>query len=128
MLLDKNTILSDKQAITANAYSQNTIDCGAAGNVAPGSLFAVCRTEEGFSGLTQMEVTLQTDEEASFANPAELMSVTVSAEVLEQPGKILFAVPLPVGVKRYLRASYVPAGSATQGAVSFFLTDGVDMK
>ena len=128
MLLDQNTVLSDKQIITDAAPSEQVMDCTAAGNVVPGGLFVVCRTDEGFTGVSQMVISLQTDDNASFANPTQLMSATVMAEALAEEGKVLFAVPLPVGLKRFLRASYVPNGTASSGALSCFLTDSIDMK
>lgn len=128
MLLDQNTVLSDKQIITGSASSENAIDCCSAGNVVPGALFAVCRTEEGFNGVTKMTISLQTDDDASFANPAELMSTVVMAEALAEKDKVLFAIALPVGLKRFLRTYYVPSGTATAGSLSCFLTDSVDMK
>ena len=55
MLLDQNAVFSEKQAVTATAASTNVVDQGAAGNAVPGGLFAVCRTDEAFAGLTGVE-------------------------------------------------------------------------
>lgn len=126
MLLDQNAMMSDKQAVAATAASENILDLGAASNAVPGALFAVCRTDEAFSGVTQVKVSLQTDDTADFSAVQELMAVTFALADL-QSVKNLFAVVLPNGAKRFLRAYYTVSGSGTAGKLSCFLTDGVDM-
>ena len=126
MLLDQNAMMSDKQAVAATGASENILDLGAASNAVPGALFAVCRTDEAFSGVTQVKVSLQTDDTADFSAAQELMAVTFALADL-QSVKNLFAVVLPNGVKRFLRAYYTVSGSGTAGKLSCFLTDGVDM-
>ena len=126
MLLDQNAMMSDKQAVAATAASENILDLGAASNAVPGALFAVCRTDEAFSGVTQVKVSLQTDDTADFSAAQELMAVTFALADL-QSVKNLFAVVLPNGAKRLLRAYYTVSGSGTAGKLSCFLTDGVDM-
>ena len=128
MLLDQNAVLSDKQAVTATAASQNVIDMTAAGNAAPGALFAVCRVDEAFAGLTGLTVSSQTSEASAFTAPADLASVTLAAAELGAGGKIVFAAAVPAGMQRYLRTYYTVTGTATAGKISFFLTDAVDMK
>ncbi len=126
MLLDQNAMMSDKQTVAATAASENILDLGAASNAVPGALFAVCRTDEAFSGVTQVKVSLQTDDTADFSAAQELMAVTFALADL-QSVKNLFAVVLPNGAKRFLRAYYTVSGSGTAGKLSCFLTDGVDM-
>ena len=126
MLLDQNAMMSDKQAVAATAASENILDLGAASNAVPGALFAVCRTDEAFSGVTQVKVSLQTDDTADFSAAQELMAVTFALADL-QSVKNLFAAVLPNGAKRFLRAYYTVSGSGTAGKLSCFLTDGVDM-
>ena len=127
MLLDQNAIMSDKQAVQATAASDNVIDLGAAGNAVPGALFAVCRVDEAFAGVTQLKVSLQTDDNEDFSAAEELLSATFEQADL---GKIqnLFALAMPNGAKRYLRAYYTVTGSGSAGKMSCFLTDSVDMK
>lgn len=126
MLLDQNAMMSDKQTVAATGASENILDLGAASNAVPGALFAVCRTDEAFSGVTQVKVSLQTDDTADFSAAQELMAVTFALADL-QSVKNLFAVVLPNGAKRFLRAYYTVSGSGTAGKLSCFLTDGVDM-
>lgn len=128
MLLDQNTMLSDGQELTATGASQNVIDLGAAGNTVPGALFAVCRVDKGFAGLTKLEVALQTADTEDFTAPVVLTSVTPDATGLAKDGQTIFAAAVPVGLKRFVRAYYTVTGSVTAGEISFFLTDCVDMK
>lgn len=127
MLLDQNAMMSDKQAVTASAASANVIDLGAAGNAVPGALFAVCRVDEAFAGVTQLKVSLQTDENEAFSDAEELLSATFAQADLNQVQN-LFAMVMPNGAKRYLRAYYTVTGSGSAGKLSCFLTDAVDMK
>ena len=127
MLLDQNAMMSDKQAVTASAASANVIDLGAAGNAVPGALFAVCRVDEAFAGVTQLKVSLQTDENEAFSDAEELLSATFAQADLNQ-AQNLFAMVMPNGAKRYLRAYYTVTGFGSAGKLSCFLTDAVDMK
>ena len=125
MLLDQNAMMSDGQTVASSAASAHTIDLGAAGNAVPGALFVVCRAEEAFAGLTQL--SLQTDDSAEFTDAEELLSATFALADLGEV-KNLFALAMPTGAKRYLRAYYTVTGSATAGKLSCFVTDAVDMK
>ena len=126
MLLDQNTVFSDKQAITAASASTHTVDLTAAGNTAPGALFLVCRIDEAFAGLTSMKIVLETAEQANFADATALSAHEFAAAVLKADKQVL-AVGVPQGLKRYLRVYYTPTGTATAGKLSCFLTDAVDM-
>ena len=127
MLLDQNAMMSDKQAVQATAASDNVIDLGAAGNAVPGALFAVCRVDEAFAGVTQLKVSLQTDDTEAFSASEEIFSATFEQADLGEV-KNLFALAMPNGAKRYLRAYYTVTGSGSAGKLSCFLTDAVDMK
>ncbi|WP_428078549.1 Bbp16 family capsid cement protein [Candidatus Avelusimicrobium alvi] len=127
MLLDQNAMMSDGQTVASSAASAHTIDLGAAGNAVPGALFVVCRADEAFAGLTQLKVSLQTDDSAEFTDAEELLSATFALADLGEV-KNLFALAMPTGAKRYLRAYYTVTGSATAGKLSCFVTDAVDMK
>ena len=126
MLLDQNGVLSEKQAVTTTAASTNVVDLTAAGNFVPGALFALCRVDVDFAGLTSMKVALETAANSNFSDAVELASADFLAAALTA-NKSLLAVAIPAGVKRYLRAKYTVTGTATAGKVSCFLTDAVDM-
>ena len=99
MLLDQNAMMSDKQAVTATAASANVIDLGAAGNAAPGALFAVCRVDEAFAGVSQLKVSLQTDDTEAFSAAEELLSATFETGDLGEV-KTLFALACPGHAQR----------------------------
>lgn len=128
MLLDQNAMLSDGQELTATGASQNVLDLGAAGNAVPGALFAVCRVDKAFAGLTALEVKLQTSDTENFSAPDVLMSVTPAAAGLAKDETTVFVAAVPAGLKRFVRAYYTVTGTVTAGEISFFLTDAVDMK
>lgn len=127
MLLDQNSVLSDKQAVTTTAASTNVVDLKAAGNFVPGGMFAVCRVDVNFATLTSLKIALETADNTEFSSAVELASGSFLAAALTA-NKQLMAIAIPVGVKRYLRAKYTVTGdAATAGKISFFLTDAVDM-
>lgn len=128
MLLDQNAMLSDGQELTVTGASQNVIDLGAAGNTVPGALFAVCRVDKAFAGLTALEVALQTSDTEDFSSPEVLASIAPATSGLAKDGTTVFAAAVPAGIKRFVRAYYTVTGTVTAGEISFFLTDAVDMK
>lgn len=128
MLLDQNAVLSNEQTVSSTAASTNVIDMTAAGNVVPGALFAVLRTETAFAGATSIVFALQTSNASNFASADTLLTATFNATQLGNASTQLLALPLPAGIKRYVRAYYTVTGTVTAGSFSCFLTDGVDMK
>lgn len=125
MLLDKNAILSEDQAVTSTAASTNTIDNKAAGNAVPGGLFVVVRATEAFAGSTKVVIDIQTAAASNFSSASTLISHTYLAADLAAP-KTLFVAAMPAGMKRYVRAYYTVTGTGTAGKLTCFLTDGVD--
>jgi len=128
MLLDKNAMFSDEQAVTSTAASTNVVDLTAAGNAVPGALFAVLRTEEAFAGATSIVFALQTADASNFSSPVTLLTATFNATQLGAANAQLLALPVPAGLKRYVRAYYTVTGTVTAGSFTCFLTDGVDQK
>ena len=128
MLLDQNAVLSDAQALSANAASTNVIDLTAKGECVPGSLFFAARTAVAFSGTGNLGVALQTDDNSNFSNAVSLLSVSFPASLLAAAGQILCEVPLPKGLKRYVRAYYTVPNTLSGGSVSCFITDAVNYK
>lgn len=119
MIIDKQTLFSDEQAITASAASTNIYDTGAVADVGPGNtlklLFGI---DETFTVSTGISVTLQTDSEPTFATPANLWVATTALAGLTRGARV--SLPsVPAGCERYLRLSYgVIGSSATSGKVT----------
>ena len=129
MLLDKNTMFSDAQALRSTGASTNTLDLSAAGNAVPGRLVLIGHADTAFAGATQVVVALQTSNAADFsAGVVTLASVTLTGTELADTQKNLFAVGIPAGLKRYLRVYYTVTGTVTAGAISCFVADVVDMR
>lgn len=126
MILDKETTLSEEQAVTATANSTDVYDLGAGlGNVGAGQpLMFESVVKENFATLTSMEIqVVAADNEA----------LTTNATIVERSGTILLA-DLVVGnrvfagtlnlhdKKRYVGFKYVVTGSdATAGKVTSFI-------
>lgn len=86
MILDSNLILSEDQAITATAISENVIQLPSAGTV-PGEAAAIARNlgagneipmliqvTEAFDNLTSLTITLETSAAAGLTSPTVLAS------------------------------------------------------
>lgn len=128
MLLDQNTILSEAQSLSANAASTHVMDLTAAGNAVPGSLFFVAHTVTGFSGSGNLGVALQTSDASNFSAYDTLLSGSFPATLVANDGQTLCELPLPKGLKRYVRAYYTVPNTLSGGSVSCFITDGVEQK
>lgn len=129
MLLDKNTLFSDAQALRSTGASTNTLDLTAAGNAVPGRLVLIAHADTAFAGATQVVCALQTSDKSDFSSGVvTLASVTLSGTQLADTEKNLFALGIPVGMKRYLRMYYTVTGTVTAGAISCFVADIADMK
>ena len=127
MLLDQNAMLSQAQSVSATAASTNTIDLTAAGDGVPGSLFFVAQVDTAFTGEGTLKIALQTSDSSAFSSATELVGTTYSAAALGTAGQVLCAVPVPAGLKRYVRAYYT-VSSVSGGKLTCFLTDGVEQK
>lgn len=123
MYIDHETMFSDKQAITADAASTNVYDTSATKDVGKGEpARLIVQVMEAFNNLTSLDVIFQTATDSAFTSPvntAVRKSVLLADLAL---GAVLVDVPLPVGLKRYLRVYYDVTGTApTTGKVSAFL-------
>lgn len=127
MIIDSQMLLSDAQAVTADAYSTNTYDSGAAGNdLSSGS--------EPLVAVFQIDVAADfttTDETYEFqfvqsAN-ANLSSHDVLASRAIVAGSLtagsLHYLPLPPGskTKRYLGVRYDVGGTTPSVTVTAFI-------
>ncbi len=128
MLLDQNLVFSDAQALRATGASTNVVDLMAAGDAAPGRLVVIAHADTAFAGATQVVVALQTASKADFSDAATLGSITLSGTQLADTEKNLFALGIPVGMKRYLRVYYTVTGTVTAGNITCFVADITESK
>lgn len=80
MILDNQTLLSNAQAITADAGSTNQIDLsprasGLVRDIGPGKpIPLLVQVVEAFNNLTSIVVSIQTDEDSAFGSPTTVAS------------------------------------------------------
>lgn len=119
MIVDNTLVLSDSQAITADARSTNVIDLGATGT-AYGHASALARDigkgndipivveiTEAFNTLTSLTVSLESDDNASFSSTREIASRTYLLAELTLGAVLSFPARIPEGTnERYLSLYY----------------------
>ena len=139
MIFDLQTLLSNAQAITADAASTNIIDTGAPGTVY-GAAAALSRNigkgkkiplliqvVETFNNLTSMEIKVECDNDVAFGSPKVV--ATTGAILLADlvAGKIASIDVVPRDTdERYFRIYYDITGTApTLGKVTAGVTMGI---
>lgn len=127
MLLDKQNLLSYKQAITATANSTNVIDLGpsawwkASGNDQP--IPVILSIDEAFADVSS-DATLRIQLQSSTAegmgsNLRTHYDRTFTFAELIQSGRLDHGISLPPDVQRYVRATYtVASGPFTAGKIT----------
>lgn len=110
MLIDKENVFSDNQAITADAVSTNVIDLGKDG-LAPGNpLSVIAQVTEAFNTLTSLNITVQSSVDEAFTSPISHQTVNILLASLTL-GKRVDLGSLLDGTKRFVRLNYDVAGS-----------------
>jgi len=110
MLLDATLLLADTTTVTTAAASTSYIDCQAKGNDYKGSIFVAQVETTAFTahaGAPQAQFKLQTADDTSFATNLETLcqsSTYVAASLTVS--KIICALPIPSGARRYIRGYY----------------------
>ncbi len=137
MLMDLQSMFSNRQAITATAASTDVLDLGAAGTpkFAKGPVIRDLgrgrpipiniQIVEAFNNLTSLTVALQVDNDSAFGSPKTVLSVVVPLAELTA-GRTIPPFYIPVGVdERYVRLLYTVTGTApTLGRVTAGLQFG----
>lgn len=127
MILDRQTLFSDRQLVTATAGSVDQIDLAPRGtgivrDVGAGNnLPVLIQVVETFNNLTSLTVSIQVDEDSAFGSPK---TVAVSPAIPLASLVAGFNFPqldyIPRGSdERYLRLFYTVAGTApTAGRIT----------
>lgn len=119
MIIDKDFLFSEKQAVTASAASTNAIDMGAAGDAVGQELTIHAVVAVAFATLTSLTIKVQTS-----ANNSDWSDVVLSPAIAAASltaGKEVFCIRVPQGLKRYVRLHYTVTGSnATAGKITAF--------
>ncbi|WP_416066697.1 Bbp16 family capsid cement protein [Rhizobium sp. ZK1] len=132
MIFDRQTLLSDAQAITATGPSTNVIHLGPvkAGltrDIGKGEPIPfLLQVVESFNNLTSLAVTIQTDDNEAFSSPKSVITTTLNLADLKA-GKIIPPSHIPRGTDElYLRLLYTVTGTApTMGKITAGFTAGV---
>lgn len=113
MILDKELIFSNKQALTAAGASTDVVDQGAAGD-AYDALWLVVNVTTAITG--NLGFDLETDDNSSFTSAKKLLSIAAADRTAIEN---IFKGRLPKGCERYLRILYT--GTVSAGNMSAFL-------
>jgi hypothetical protein len=135
MLMDKQTLFSEAQAITATAASTNHIDLGVARNIGVGeNLYLVLTVTEAFTDSgsdSTVTPSLETDEDDGFATALATIRTYDTLPALSPVGtkKIYRLDPVnDIGTyKQFLRLKYtVAGGNLSTGKITAGLVVGVE--
>ena len=113
MILDKQNLLSEDQAIIATAVSTNVIDLGAdharIQEFAEKNFKLFAQVTANFNTLTSLAIVFQTDDDVAFGSVRTLDTVSVALADLVAGKRVEFHVP--TNVERYIRFNYVVTGT-----------------
>lgn len=123
MIIDKENLFSNEQAITVTAVSTDVIDLGdddaqVQALNSKGLLELWVQVVEAFAVGTSLKVTLQEDDDSAFSSPVDIIEtddILLASLVLGY--KFRFG-KLPEISKRYIRLSYTAVGTFTGGKVT----------
>lgn len=148
MYVDKQTELSDSQAVTATAISTNVYDLfstglGGGANISPNvridigagssDLYLVVQTAVAATaaGAATLTVTLESADDAGLTTNAIVHTgtATFALAAFQVAGTQLLAIRLPAGLyRRYLGVRYtIATGPLTAGAFDAFLTPSLQL-
>ena len=120
MYLDKQTLFSEKQAVTATTAATNTVDLGP-GDAGPTSPLQLFVAASSYTGAGTLVVELQTaavsDAAGVLTTPATVATFPVSNAALLAGGTVV-AAQLPKGMQRYCTVKYTVTGTITGGAIT----------
>lgn len=126
MILDKENLLSEDQAVTATANSAGTIDLGGANKGEGQVKELLVQVTEAFSaaGAGTLTVALETDDNAAFASATTVLTTAAISKTTLAVG---YQIPgfgrLPDNLERYIRLVFtVATGPMTAGKITAGLT------
>jgi len=119
-MIDNSLVFSAEQAVTTTAPSTNVVKTN--GGDVPNRLFLVVRVDTAFTGCTSVAPSVETDDASAFSS-AETVATFPTYPVASLTAGLLGIIPLPLGLKDYLRMKYTVVGTATAGKISAFITD-----
>jgi hypothetical protein len=117
MFQDKNLILHNAVIVDGAQASASYIDTLAAGDaIAPSANLSI-KIPTAMTGMTSVTFELRTDSDSAFGTEVSLISTGAVLAATLAKGKA-YLLPIPLGVKRYLRGYITCTGGAyTAGTV-----------
>ena len=115
MLLDAQNLFSENQEMTTGTiYSTNVVKFGKNDiSFVP----VVIQAVEDFTGLSSLNVSIQTSEDAEFSLPVDLAQSKLDLAELKAGAKFPITY-LPKGNKGYIRLAYTIEGSEATGKIT----------
>lgn len=131
MIMDKENLYSDAQAVTAAAASDNVIDHGEARDLGTGeNLYLVAVLTEAMTDAgsdSTLEAKIQTDDNSGFATPTDAQIVGTFPALSPVGTRLITRLdPLKIN-ERYSRLYFTPAnGNLSTGKVKAGIVHGID--
>lgn len=117
MILDKEALYSDDQAITTTADSTNVLDL--AKNSGPGKpVRLLIQVTTTFAGGTDITIDLETDDNTSFSSLSTIASTSTIALATLVAGYKFSIDFVPRLMERYSRLEYTVTGTMTAGKIT----------
>ena len=126
MIIDSKLVLSDGQAITASAASDNEIDFGAAGlDIGQGNpIYLEVWLDTAFdTSANTLTITLKDSPDGTTYTDRMVVLPAKATSALLTAGK-LQKVALPYNLARYIELYYTVSAGLTSGKINAFLTIG----
>lgn len=128
MILDKYMILSDGQAITTTAASDNEVDFGAASHdVDQGTpIYVEVWLDTAFdTSENTLTIALQDSTDGSnYTTRMTILEATATSSLLAANVGLLRKISLPNDLARYIRLYYTCSTTLASGVINAFLTIG----
>lgn len=127
MITDKQTWLSQQQALTSGTAYSNAYDLGSARDVGIGTnIRAIVNVVTTFTGGTNETFNLVQSANSDLSSPDILASTGAVVEANLSAGKRPMDLVIPATSKRYIGFQYVASGTHTAGVIDalFVLNSG----
>ena len=124
MILDEQSMFSNKQSITQSCASENIINFGKReiSFGTPVELFI--QISDTFDNLTSLTVAVQTSNEETFSSPTDLIEQTMLLEELKK-GAVSSVKFIPKGNLGFIRLYYTVTGeNPSKGSIIAAVVDG----
>lgn len=118
-MLDASLVMSDAQSVTTSAASTEYIDLGAAGSVLKDA-WLVIRVDT-LQNTGTMTFALETDSDTGFATAKAVLWASAAIDYTALVAGYTIQVPLPAGLKRYLRVYYTASTTITSKYDAFIV-------